>query len=108
MTSPPRLSWPPLRELQRLLRWFGREEVSKDEVASAFLAWRRPLTTMGIVCPVNRSTWGATSEMQRALASMASLWSISGRIAAAWISASLTPCGKTLPTTTSTTWPGAS
>lgn len=29
----------PLRELQRLLRCFGREQMSKDEVASAFLAW---------------------------------------------------------------------
>jgi hypothetical protein len=29
----------PLRELQRLLRWFGREQVSKDEVAGAFLTW---------------------------------------------------------------------
>lgn len=29
----------PLRELQRLLRCFGRERVSKDEVASAFLMW---------------------------------------------------------------------
>lgn len=26
----------PLRELQRLLRCFGREQMSKDEVASAF------------------------------------------------------------------------
>lgn len=29
----------PLRELQRLLRSFGREGVSKDEVASVFLRW---------------------------------------------------------------------
>jgi hypothetical protein len=29
----------PLRELQRLLRRFGREQMSKDEVASAFLGW---------------------------------------------------------------------
>ena len=31
----------PLRELQRLLRWFGREEITKNEVASAFLAWSK-------------------------------------------------------------------
>ena len=31
----------PLRELQRLLRWFGREEITKDEVASAFLTWSK-------------------------------------------------------------------
>lgn len=29
----------PLRELQRLLRWFGRGQISRDEVASAFLTW---------------------------------------------------------------------
>lgn len=29
----------PLRELQRLLRCFGHEQVSKDEVASAFRMW---------------------------------------------------------------------
>lgn len=31
----------PLRELQRLLRWFGREEITKNEVAEAFLAWSK-------------------------------------------------------------------
>ncbi|WP_406832874.1 hypothetical protein ABEG17_08635 [Pedococcus sp. KACC 23699] len=29
----------PIRELQRLLRCFGHEQLNKDEVASAFLAW---------------------------------------------------------------------
>lgn len=29
----------PLRELQRLLRWFGREQINNDEVVSAFLGW---------------------------------------------------------------------
>lgn len=29
----------PLRELQRILRRFGRDQLSKDEVAGAFLAW---------------------------------------------------------------------
>ena len=31
----------PLREFQRLLRRFGREEVDKDEVTNAFLTWSR-------------------------------------------------------------------
>ena len=37
----------PLRELQRLLRWFGREDVESDEVTSAFLDFSRAVDTHG-------------------------------------------------------------
>lgn len=58
----------PLRELQRLLRWFGREEVGKDEVADAFLAWSTAFDHHGHRLPrqwqhVGRSVRDATGTV---------------------------------------------
>lgn len=42
----------PLRELQRLLRTYGRDPVAKDEVASAFLAWAQACDDHGHRVPL--------------------------------------------------------
>jgi hypothetical protein len=52
----------PLRELQRLLRWFGREDVEKDELTSAFLDFSRAVDAHGHRLPHH---WGHVSRSVR-------------------------------------------
>jgi hypothetical protein len=37
----------PLRELQRLLRWLGREEFEKSELTAAFISWSKAYDDQG-------------------------------------------------------------